>query len=159
MTATEYELLTHRLMTLISKRSPLQTTRLEHDITLTGRSGPNQIDVIWEFLTPDGSPRRVIVECRKYRSPLKRQAVFAWRGVVDDLDSPDMPTLGVMVTITGYQSGAQRVADTYGVVILHLREPTGQDVEHRLMEIRLLPHNPNPLHRSGRRHRGHGGAD
>jgi hypothetical protein len=91
MTATEYELLTQRLMRLIAERSPLQTTRLEHDITLTGRGGPNQIDVIWEFLTPDGSPRRVIVECRKYRSPLKRQAVFAWREVVDDLDSPDMP--------------------------------------------------------------------
>jgi Restriction endonuclease len=139
MTATEYELLTQRLMRLISERSPLQTTRLEHDIKLTGRSGLNQIDVIWEFLTPDGSPRRVIVECRNYQSQLKRQAVFAWRGVVDDLDSPDMPTLGVMVTVTGYQSGAQRVADTYGVVILHLREPTDQDVERRLMEIRVLP--------------------
>jgi hypothetical protein len=54
------------------------------------------------------------------------------------LDSPDMPTLGVMVTVTGYQSGAQRVVDTYGVVILHLREPTDQDVERRLMEIQVL---------------------
>jgi hypothetical protein len=139
MTATEYELLTQRLMRLISERSPLQTTRLEHDITPAGRSGPNGIDMIREFLTPDGSPRRVIVECRKYRSPLKRQAVFAWRGAVYDLDSPDMPTLGVMVIVTGYQSGAQWVADTYEVVILHLRAPTDQDVERRLMEIRVQP--------------------
>lgn len=95
--------------------------------------------MIWEFLTPDGSPRRIIVECRKYRSPLMRQAVFAWQGVVDDLDSPDIPILGVMVIVTGYQSGAQRVADTYEVVILHLRAPTDQDVERRLMEIRVQP--------------------
>jgi hypothetical protein len=39
-------------------------------------------------------------EAIEYRSPLKRQVVFAWQRVVDDLDLPDMPTLGVMVWFT-----------------------------------------------------------
>lgn len=151
MTATEYELLTQRLITLIANRSPLHTTRLEHDVSLIGRSGPNRIDVLWEFLTSEGTPRRVIIECRKYHTPLKRKDVFAWRGVVGELDTPDMPTLGVMVTLTGYQSGARRVADTWGVVILQVRQPTDEDFAGRLTEIRLLatvrmPHIEQDVH-------------
>jgi hypothetical protein len=40
-----------------------------------------------------------------------------------------------MVTTTGYQSGAQTVAETWGVVILQLREPTSKDLEKRLAKI------------------------
>lgn len=138
MTATDYERLTEYVTRLISRRSPWSTTRLVHDVTLSGRSGPNQIDVLWEFVSPSGTPQRIVFECRKYRNPLKRKDVFAWRGVVEDIDTPELPTMGVMVTSTDYQSGARQVAETYGVVILQLREPTDHDIQGRMMEIGLL---------------------
>ena len=46
LTSREYELLTQHLMRLIAARSPLMTTRLEHDVSLTGRSAANQIDAV-----------------------------------------------------------------------------------------------------------------
>jgi len=138
LTSREYELLTRHLVGLIAARSPLITTRLDHDVTLTGRSAPNQIDLVWEFETAEGAPRRAIIECRKFRSRLKMKDLHAWRSVVDDLNSPELPTIGVMVTLTGYQSGARMVADTYGVVILQLREPAKADVQGRLAEIKLV---------------------
>src|ERR1035437_3235691 len=42
-----------------------------------------------------------------------------------------------MVTTTGYQSGAQRVADTYGIVILELRAPTERDLANRWRSARI----------------------
>jgi hypothetical protein len=136
MKSTEYELLTERLMRLIVERATVVTTRLEHNVRkLPGRGTSHQIDVLWELVATDGSPRRVIIECRRHKYPLKQKDVFAFSGVVRDLDTPELPTIGVMVTTTGYQSGAQAVADTYGVVILQLREPTSGDVENRLMQI------------------------
>jgi hypothetical protein len=134
----EYELLTQRLMQLIAARSSLVTTKLEHNVTLIGKSAPNQIDVVWEFETAEGTPQRVIIECRRFHTRLKMKDVHAWRSVVDDLNSPELPTMGVMATLTGYQSGAQTVADTYGVVILQLREPTDEDLTGRVTEIRLI---------------------
>ena len=138
LTSREYELLTQHLMRLIAARSPLMTTRLEHDVSLTGRSAANQIDVVWEFETAEGAPRRVIIECRRFRTQLKMKDLHAWRSIVDDLNSPELPTIGVMATLTGYQSGAKTVADTYGVVILRLREPTEADLKDRLTKIRLV---------------------
>ncbi|QXV57361.1 restriction endonuclease [Amycolatopsis sp. TNS106] len=135
MDPTEYELLTKRLFQLITDRSPGKHVKIEHNVKLRGRSTSHQIDVLWELEAADGSPRRIVIECRRYAHPLKQKDVFAFDGVVRDLDSPELPTTGVMVTTTGYQSGAQSVADTYGVVILHLRKPTPDDLENRLTKI------------------------
>lgn len=42
-----------------------------------------------------------------------------------------------MVTTIGYQSGAQRVADSYGIVILEMRAPTEFDLANRWRSVRL----------------------
>jgi hypothetical protein len=42
-----------------------------------------------------------------------------------------------MVTTTGYQSGAQRVADSYGIVILELRTPIERDLANRCNSVEL----------------------
>lgn len=42
-----------------------------------------------------------------------------------------------MVTATGYQRGARAVAQTYGILILELRQPTDLDVVGRVLEVRL----------------------
>ncbi|GAB3414106.1 restriction endonuclease [Flindersiella endophytica] len=139
MTPTEYELLTQRLLRLISKRSPLTTSRLEHNVKLQGRSTSHQIDVLWEFQDVDGSPRRVLIECRHYRKALKQKDIFAFHGVVTDIATQELPATGVMVTLTGYQSGAKDVAHTYGVIILQLREPTLDDLKNRAMKIVVTP--------------------
>ena len=92
--------------------------------------------VLWQF--QDGlRTRLVLFECRAYASRLKQSAVYAWRGVVDDVSAVHGPCEGVMVTSTGYQSGAQAVAETYGILILELREPQDADVAGRVMEIRV----------------------
>ena len=138
MSPREYELLTRRLMRLISERSPLATARLEHDVKgLRGRSTGHQVDVLWEFVAPDGSPRRVLIECKRWKDPLDQGRVFAFKAVVDDLDTPELPTTGVMVTTNGYQSGARDVAGTYGVEILQLREPTAEDRKDRVERIEV----------------------
>lgn len=136
---TEYELLVKRLMGVIADRSPrLSTTALRHDVNVDGRSGPNQIDVLWELVTDEGS-HRVAFECRNYATPLKRAAVHAFRSIIDDINSVETPTTGVMVTLTGYQSGALAVAATYDIAILQLRPPTEADLYKRVQQINFVP--------------------
>jgi hypothetical protein len=62
--------------------------------------------------------------------------LHSWRSIVDDVSEPGVETVGVMVTTTGYQSGAQRVADTYSIVILELRAPTERDLANRWRSVR-----------------------
>lgn len=115
MTFVEYELLTKRLLTLIADRSVVTTTRLEHNVQVGGLATTSQIDVLWEFTNAEAN-NRIVFECRHYNYSLKQSDVFAFSAVVGDLNAaPDSPpTTGVIVTKTGYQAGAQRVAETYG---------------------------------------------
>ena len=77
----------------------------------------------------------MLFECRSYRSTIRQQALHAWRSVIDDVRVSGWETLGVMVTTTGYQSGATRVADTYGITIYELRAPTHDDKMGRAQRI------------------------
>jgi hypothetical protein len=49
-----------------------------------------------------------------------------------------------MVHLTGYQDGAEKIADTYGVIILELRSPDADDLKGRLttFEILIVPRWP-----------------
>lgn len=111
---------------------------LDHDVTVVGRSGKNQIDVAWRFRVPGGQEHLVLFECRRYRDPLKRKDVFAFDGVVRDVAALSTATVtGVMVTTTGYQSGAQEVALHNQVVIVELRDPSEADLRGRVVSLHL----------------------
>lgn len=135
----DYEILTRDLVERISTLSPVVTTRLERDVTLPGRASPHQIDVLWEFRTPTGATQRIIFECKhRASSSLEQTDMLAFKGVVDEVAFNSIPTTGVMVHLKGYQEGAQKVADTYGVIILELRRPNEVDLKCRLTTFEFL---------------------
>jgi hypothetical protein len=131
-----YEEVTEELVGRLGAVSGLTTLRLERDVPVSGRANDNQIDVLWEFQRESGERTRLLFECRSYKRRINQQALHSWRSIVDDVSEPGVETVGVMVTTTGYQSGAQRVADTYGIVILELRAPTERDLANRWRSVR-----------------------
>lgn len=135
LTPAEYEDLTLRLIGLLSDRMGRLTSRLERGAVLPGLATGNQIDVVWEGPIAD-QMHRLVFECRRYKSRIDQGRLHAFRSVVDDIGG-DMPTTGVMVTTTGYQAGSRRIADTYGLQILELREPAPADVDGRILRIEI----------------------
>jgi hypothetical protein len=132
-----YEKLTEHLMRRIGDADTIATLRLERKVTLPGHATENEIDVVWEFRDRDNRLVRLLFECRSYASRITQQALHSWRSVVDDVSEEGVETIGVMVTTVGYQSGAQRVADTYGIVICELRNPNEADLAGRLVKVRV----------------------
>jgi hypothetical protein len=72
-------------------------------VKIPGRATKHQIDVLWD-INHDGE-QRVIFECRLYKSKIKQKDLLAFRTGIEDVQSPDRPVYGFMVTLTGYQSG------------------------------------------------------
>jgi hypothetical protein len=132
-----YEELTEQLIQRIGAADGIATRRLERDALMAGRANPNQIDVVWEFEDASGQAVRLLFECRSYQRRINQQAVHSWRGAVDDVAFDGVETVGVMVTSTGYQGGARRVADTYGIVICELRGPTAEDLANRITSVKV----------------------
>lgn len=135
ITWDNYEELTRTLLERIAAHAPVTTTRLERNLAVLGRATSNQVDVLWEFRDVVGQPIRLVFECRSYARPITQQALHSWRSVIDDIRADGILTVGVMVTRTGYQAGARRVAETYGIVILELRRPAGRDLEGRVASV------------------------
>jgi len=133
--STEYELLIQDLTARISTQAGVNTTRLEHNVKLPGKATSNQIDVLWDFTDAAGQENRVIFEARSYAKTIDQGKLHAFRSVVDDVQDQARPVKGIMVTTIGYQRGAKKVADTYGLLILELRSPQPKDLEGRLSQI------------------------
>lgn len=133
--AREYEELVRDLIGRLAGDAPVTTLRLQRDVELQGRANPIQVDVLWDFMDAEGHGYRLLFEARSYRDRIKQDALHAWRSKVDDVTEPSWNYVGLMVTTTGYQRGAKRVAETYGVVVLELREPTEKDLSGRIEKI------------------------
>ena len=87
------------------------------NIQVQGRATSNQIDVLWD--SPDGANRdyRIVFEVRSYKTP-SNKAPFMPSGQSSMTSRTKPDRFGHMVTTTGYQRGAQKVADAYDLIIL-----------------------------------------
>jgi hypothetical protein len=135
--SAEYEQFVESLVRRLAKRAPVRTERIRWDEDIKGHATTNQLDVVWDFRDERGQPHRVVFEARSYKSDIKQGQLHAFRSVVDDIQDPDRPVTGVMVTTARYQVGARRVASTYGVVVLELREPADGELDGQLKQIIL----------------------
>ncbi|MDI6023900.1 restriction endonuclease [Leucobacter sp. UT-8R-CII-1-4] len=68
------------------------------------------IDVFFEYEVA-GIKHRVAIECKDHKRPVNRDDVLAFCGKIKDMPS----TIGVFVSASGFQSGAQKYLDDHGV--------------------------------------------
>ena len=116
---TEYELFTQEIYQQLVNLDVVRTTKVQHDVKLEGRSGQkHQIDVYWEYESA-GNKHRVAIECKNYNTLVPIGKVRDFKGVLDDLNGVN----GIMVTKVGYQEGAKKYAQEYGISLKELRTP------------------------------------
>lgn len=116
---TEYELFTKEIIRLLSLETHLTTKQLKHNHKPIGISGQkHQIDVYLEY-EKDGITQRMAIECKNYSRRISLEKVCAFKGVLDDLDGVS----GIMVSKVGFQRGAKKYAQKYGISLKELRTP------------------------------------
>ena len=131
--AAEYERQTQFIYQSLLAAEGVESPRVEHDIHIQGKSGHNhQIDVYWEFSLA-GLTHRVVVSCKNYSTKVEISDVEAFSTILQDIGD----VKGLMVTPVGYQPGAFKIANQFGIKLFHLRTPTGQDWAGRVRTIHL----------------------
>ena len=116
---TEFERFTQRVYQKLVNNDVLKPTTVQHNVKLKGKSGcEHQIDVYWEYEIA-GNLHRVAIECKNYDSPVPIGKVRDFFGVLQDLNN----VRGIMVSSKGYQEGAKKFADYYGISLKGLRRP------------------------------------
>ena len=131
---TNYEKFVQGLFQTLHDADGFEDVRVEQNKTdIVGRSGcAHQIDVYWEFKIA-GQTYKTAIECKAFTEPVSIGRVRDFFGVL-----ADVPGLqGIQVSPFGFQSGAKRYADHYGITLKEIRPPTDEDWEGRIKDIHL----------------------
>lgn len=127
----EYEKLTQEIYQAINSAEGVKNIEVKHNIKLAGKSGCNhQIDVYWEFEMM-GEKHRVAIECKNYSKEVSVGRVRDFFGVLHDVGN----VKGIFITKKGYQSGAVKFGEHYGISLKELRFPSESDWEGRVKDI------------------------
>lgn len=114
-----FEVFTQRVYQKLVNNDVLKPTTVQHNVKLKGKSGcEHQIDVYWEYEIA-GNLHRVAIECKDYSSEIPIGKVRDFKGVLDDLNGVN----GIMVSSKGFQEGAKKYAEEYGISLKELRRP------------------------------------
>lgn len=121
---TEFELFTQWVYQRLVNNDVLKPTKVQHNVKLKGKSGcEHQIDVYWEYEIA-GNLHRVAIECKNYDSLVPVGKVRDFQGVLADLNNVN----GIMVSKKGYQKGAKKYADQYGISLKVVRQPGWNEI-------------------------------
>ena len=140
----EYEKFTQEIYNEILKNLYVKNIEVRHNVKLMGKSGQkHQIDVYWEYQY-DNTTFKIAIECKNYNHTVSIGKVRDFFGVLYDLGD----VKGIMVTRKGYQEGAKKFGEHYGIDLMKLREPEegeaivaettltiDSSVRHRLFQV------------------------
>ena len=130
--ATEFERFTQYVYQKLVINDVINPTKVQHNVKLQGRSGcKHQIDVYWEY-EKDGQQHCVVIECKNYKSPISIGKIRDFYGVLADLNDD---VNGIMVSSKGFQSGAKKYAEKYGISLKELRVPGPDDIAGEITTI------------------------
>ncbi|EBQ4755803.1 restriction endonuclease [Salmonella enterica subsp. diarizonae] len=86
---------------------------VRRNVVLKGLKGEYQIDVFYQFENA-GFIHRVAIECKYHNRPLDRDTIMPFCNKITDIGN----IIGVIVSKSGYQSGAKEYAEKHGITLL-----------------------------------------
>lgn len=118
----EYERFVQDVYKVLNANDGLNDAVVQHNVKLQGLSREHQIDVYWQF-SYGTVTYRVAVECKDYQKPVTAEKIEAFRSTLLDIGNIQ----GIFASRSGFQSGAQQVAKSYGIQLMQIREPLSSD--------------------------------
>jgi hypothetical protein len=130
----EYEKFVQDIYQTLLDSEDIMPTKVQHNVDIMGRSGcSHQIDVYWEYEIA-GVKHRVAIECKNYNtSDIAIGRIRDFFAALIDIGNIN----GIFVCKNGYQSGAIKFADFYGINLIELRVPVDSDWEGRIQTIQF----------------------
>lgn len=133
---TEYEQFVQLVYQAVLSAEGVENVKVQHNIEIEGKSGcTHQIDVYWEFRIA-GQTYKTAIECKAFNQNVPIGRVRDFYGVL--VDVPGL--IGIFATLVGYQSGAKKYGEHYGIALKELRRPSGDDWSGRVKDIHLNFH-------------------
>ncbi|UZS69280.1 restriction endonuclease [Pseudomonas syringae] len=114
ITATQFERLVRDW--ILKQGGELTSLEVTHDMKVEAHDSTYQIDVLAKFQAFAGADFIVLIECKKYRSAVKRELVQVLHDKVISIGAHK----GILFATTGFQSGAIKYAKSHGIALVSI---------------------------------------
>jgi len=128
-----FEQLAQHVFQAILDQELVQNIEVKHNVRLNGLATSHQIDVFWEFQVDDVR-YQIVLEAKDWKGAVDQGQVLKLSAVLADL--PGRPR-GIVVSRSGFQAGARRLAAVKGILLYELRKPTDADLQNRVKALPL----------------------
>lgn len=143
ISATEFEKYCLEILNAYAEAEALKDFSILHNQKVQTNDGEYQIDIIAEFLALSVG-FKVIVECKRYTRPVEREKIVVLADKVRSLGAHK----GILISTSGFQSGATEYARQHGIALLqifdkyvmHIQNSSNPQMDRILTEfIKLSP--------------------
>lgn len=116
LSAVEFEECCLAVLRGYAEEKHLDSFMISHNEILKSHDGDYQVDVYSEFTIFGGSKIKVLIECKQYNSPVKRERVELLYSRLQSTGSHK----GILMTTAQFQSGAIRFAEEHGITLIEV---------------------------------------
>lgn len=125
LNSTEFEKYCLEIIREYAEEEKLKNFHIEHNKKIQTHDGIYQIDIYAEF-TVLNVQMRVLIECKKYTKPVGRDKVEV---LANRLQSSGAQK-GILISTSGFQSGATRYAKEHGIALWQIMDNTVKYIQN-----------------------------
>ena len=114
---TEFEKYCLEILSGYAEEEKLKDFEITHNRIIKTHDGKYQIDVYAEF-TALGTKIKVLCECKKYKSSIKREKVAALQQKLESIGAQK----GVLISTSGFQKGAIEYGKIHGISLIKVTD-------------------------------------
>ncbi|MFS0727657.1 restriction endonuclease [Paenibacillus sp. 1P07SE] len=115
ISALEFEKYCVEILNAYAEAEALKDFKILHNQKVRTNDGEYQIDIVAEFVALSVD-FKVIVECKRYTRPLEREKIVVLADKVRSLGAHK----GILISTSGFQSGATEYAKKHGIALLQI---------------------------------------
>lgn len=115
ISATEFEKYCLEILNAYAEADGLKDFSILHNQKVKSDDGEYQIDILAEFIALSVS-FKVIAECKRYTRPVEREKIVVLADKVRSLGAHK----GILISTSGFQSGASEYAKKHGIALLQI---------------------------------------
>lgn len=125
ITPTEFEEFCLEILKGYAETENLTDFVIKHNVKIPASDGTYQIDVYAQF-NALGVEFKVLAECKRYSSPVSREKVVVLADKIRSLGAHK----GILMSTSGFESGAYTYAKEHGIALLQIIDKTVMHIQN-----------------------------
>lgn len=126
LSPTEFEKYCEEILKGYGEKEQLRNFDIKHNVEISTHDGVYQIDLYATYTALGETAFKIVCECKRYKSSVKRDVVVALYGKVQSIGAHK----GILISTSAFQKGAIQYAKEHGIALIQMTEYGPEHFSH-----------------------------